>query len=210
MLEQAHTEKLIKETAKTVFFQKGFLKATTQEIADEAGVNRALIHYYFRSREQLLDTLLEEAVLEKRAKMRAIFTSDSPLRTKIWQYIDMIIDRGIDYPHLENFMISEMARRQDKMKLFCTQDRVKSDELIKKDLEEEIKKGKIAPVTAQHFIINMISMCNYPLLAKSILQTIHGMTDAAYKKFLLDRKQIIFNTLFNEVVPEENVVPTKK
>ena len=48
--EEVHTEKLIKQKAKILFFQKGFLNATTQEIADEAGVNRALIHYYFRSR----------------------------------------------------------------------------------------------------------------------------------------------------------------
>ncbi len=62
--ENAQTEQLIKDTAKHLIFQKGVLKATTQQIADEAGVNRALIHYYFRSREQLLDTLLQEAILD--------------------------------------------------------------------------------------------------------------------------------------------------
>jgi AcrR family transcriptional regulator len=74
--EEAHqTQRLIKEKAKILFFQKGFLDATTQEIADEAGVNRALIHYYFRSREQLLQTLLDETLQEKRDKIRAILTS---------------------------------------------------------------------------------------------------------------------------------------
>ena len=64
--EEIQTEKLIKEKAKILFFQKGFLNATTQEIADEAGVNRALIHYYFRSRELMLDTLLDETLKEKK------------------------------------------------------------------------------------------------------------------------------------------------
>lgn len=200
MSEQAHTEKLIKETARIVFFQRGLLKATTQEIADEAGVNRALIHYYFRSREQLLDTLLEEAMMEKKEKMKAIFSSNDSLQVKIRQYIDMIIDRGINYPYLENFMISEMAVRPDKMKEYCNKDRVRAFDLIKDQLEAEISKGKIAPITPQNFMINLTSMCNYPFLAKSILQTVHGMTDAAYKKFLLDRKEVIFSTLFNEPV----------
>ena len=68
-------EKLIKKTAKTLFFQNGFLKATTQEIADEAGVNRALIHYYFRSRELMIETLLDETLLEKKKRMRTILSS---------------------------------------------------------------------------------------------------------------------------------------
>jgi AcrR family transcriptional regulator len=93
--EEAHqTQRLIKEKAKILFFQKGFLDATTQEIADEAGVNRALIHYYFRSREQLLQTLLDETLQEKRDKIRAILTSNILFREKIVSYITAIADYG--------------------------------------------------------------------------------------------------------------------
>ena len=67
--EEAQTEKLIKQKAKILFFQKGFLNATTQEIADEAGVNRALIHYYFRSRDLMLEALLDETLQEKRDRV---------------------------------------------------------------------------------------------------------------------------------------------
>src|SRR6478752_531466 len=165
MSEQAQTEQLIKKTAKKVFFQKGFLDATTQEIADEAGVNRALIHYYFRSREQLLDTLIEESVREKKEKMRAILTSSLTFREKIAQYIDVMIDRGIEYPYMENFLITEMARKPEQMKLLCAIDKVKSSDLIKKELEEEIANGSEAPVTSQHFMINLSSMCAYPVIA---------------------------------------------
>lgn len=203
MPEQVQTEMLIRKTARQLFFQKGFLKATTQQIADEAGVNRALIHYYFRSREQLLDTLLEESVVEKKEKLRSILTSSLTFREKIAKYIDVIIDRGIEYPFLDNFIATEMARHPEKLKILCAKDRFKSDELIQKDLDEEIKNGNIAPITAQHFMINLSSLCAYPLLAKSIIQTVHGMSDAAYKKFLVDRKQVIFRTLFNEAIPAE-------
>ncbi len=54
-------------------------------------------------------------------------------------------------------------------------------------------------------MVNLISLCNYPLLAKSVIQTIHGLTDTAYRKFLLERKHIIFRTIFDEDMPELNV-----
>jgi len=203
MSEQAQTEQLIKKTAKKVFFQKGFLDATTQEIADEAGVNRALIHYYFRSREQLLDTLIEESVREKKEKMRAILTSSLTFREKIAQYIDVMIDRGIEYPYMENFLITEMARKPEQMKVLCAVDKIKSSDLIKKELEEEIAQGRIAPVTAQHFMINLSSMCAYPVIAKPIFQMVHGMSDNDYKKFLLERKQVIYTSIFNEPLPKK-------
>jgi len=203
--EEAQTEKLIKEKAKILFFQKGFLNATTQEIADEAGVNRALIHYYFRSRELMLEALLDETLQEKRDRVRSVLTSDLPFREKIANYIDTIVDYGLKYPYLDNFIISETARRPEKVKLFCAKDRFRSSDLIREALDHEIKKGKIAPISAEHFMVNLISLCNYPLLAKSVIQTIHGLTDTAYRKFLLERKHIIFRTIFDEDMPELNI-----
>jgi len=200
--DEIQTENLIKQKAKILFFQKGFLNATTQEIADEAGVNRALIHYYFRSREQLLDLLLHETLKEKKEKVRKVLTSGIPFREKIANFIDTIVDYGLAYPYLDNFIISETARSPEKVEVFCSMDRVKSSDLIREELELEINNGKIAPISAEHFMINLSALCNYPLLAKAVLQTIHGMTDAAYRKFLLDRKQIIYRTIFNEEMPE--------
>jgi TetR/AcrR family transcriptional regulator len=200
--EEAQTEKLIKEKAKILFFQKGFLDATTQEIADEAGVNRALIHYYFRSREQMLDMLLDETLLEKRERVRGILASDYPFREKIARYIDTVMDYGLTYPYLDNFIISETARHPDKVREFCSKDKLKSSELIREGLEAEIKKKKIGPISPEHFMINLSSMCHYPLLAKSVLQAVHGLTDTAYRKFLLERKRVIYMTIFNEEMPE--------
>lgn len=196
--QQEHTEEIIKEKAKILFFQKGFLNATTQEIADEAGVNRALIHYYFRSREQLMETLLEETVMLKKVRARAILTAEVPFHKKIANYIEAMVDHGLTYPYLENFLITEIARNPERIKLLCFRDKIRSSDLIRDGLKEEIKKGSIAAISAEQFMLNLSSMCNYPFLAKSVIQNIHGMSDAQYGKFLLERKKIIFNTLFNE------------
>jgi TetR/AcrR family transcriptional regulator len=208
--DEAHTEELIKEKARALFFQKGFLNATTQEIADEAGVNRALIHYYFRSREQMLDVLLDETIQEKKKRARAILNSNLSFREKIARYIDTIVDYGLTYPYLENFIISETARRPEKIKLICAQDKVRSSDLIRKELEAEIAAGRLGPMSAEQFMVNLAALCNYPLLAKSVLQIIHGMSDTAYRKFLGERKQIIFRTIFNEEMPDINTTPNSQ
>lgn len=201
--ESLQTQTLIKEKAKKLFFQKGFLDATTQEIADEAGVNRALIHYYFKSRDQMLDLLLEETILEKKERVSKILSSDLPFRQKIARYIDTVVDHGLEYPYLENFIVSETARHPDKVKNLCTRYPTKSTDLIREQLEQEIKKKKLLPISPEHFMVNLIALCNYPLLSKSVLKTVHGMTDTAYKKFLLERKKVIYSTIFGEDMPEK-------
>lgn len=202
-VDTAQTERLIKEKARLLFFQKGFLNATTQQIADEAGVNRALIHYYFRSREHMLEILLEETVQEKRERVRAILSSAAPFHLKIANYINVLVDYGLKYPYLDNFVIHETARRPDRTKLLCSRDRVRSSDLLRHDLEQEIAAGRLTPISAEHFVINLVALINYPLLAKGILQTIHGMSDAAYRRFLAERKRIIYRTIFGTEMPED-------
>lgn len=203
--DEVQTEQLIKEKARNLFFQKGILNATTQEIADEAGVNRALIHYYFRSREQMVETLVDETISEKKHRIRTILSLDLPFRQRIALFIHVVVDYSLAYPHLENFIISEMARHPDKLKAICSRDKVKSTDLIREDLEIEIRHKRIAPITPEHFMVNLSAMCHYPLLAKSILQVVHGMTDAGYRKFLLERKKAIYATIFNEEMPDVSV-----
>jgi len=177
------------------------LDATTQEIADEAGVNRALIHYYFRSREQLMDTLLVEAVNEKRERARTILSSALPFREKISLFIDIVVEHGLKYPFLDNFIIAETARNPERVKMLCLPPKTRSADLLRKDLEEEIAQGRMLPISAENFVINLLSLCNYPLLAKTVIQNMHGMSDATYRKFLHDRKEIIYRALFHEPLP---------
>jgi len=200
-IEEAQTEQLIKEKAKEIFFKKGLLKATTQEIADEAGVNRALIHYYFRSREHMLGILLDEALEEKRERVKSILSFDLPFREKIAKYIDAIITYNMKYPYLENFIISETVRNKDRTEAYCARNKSRSSDLIRDQLAEEIAMGRLAPITPEHFLVNLLGLCNYPLLAKPVLKTIHGMTEEAYHEFLLERKKVIYMTIFNEEMP---------
>ncbi len=205
MIEVAHTEQLIKNTAKRVFFQKGLLKATTQQIADEAGVNRALINYYFRSRDLLFKKVLEEAVNETRDKVDSIFNSDEPFKVKISKYLDVFIDRNAEFPYIQNFIITEIMQDPEKMKEHFSQKRNHMLKHIVPPLKKEIENGTLKPVDPEHFIVNMMSMCSYPLVAKPFIQNMFSYDDKMYKKFLKERKQVIYKVLFNEDLPEEHI-----
>jgi len=195
------TETLIKETAKRVFFQKGLINATTQQIADEAGVNRALINYYFRSRDQLFKAVLKDAVDETRSKVDAIFNSDEPFKKKISRYLDVFIDRNAQFPYIQNFIITEIMQDPEKMKEHFSRKRNHLMKHIVPPLKEEIEKGHIAPIDPEHFIVNMMSMCSYPLVAKPFIQNMFSYDDKMYKKFLQERKRVIYKVLFNEELP---------
>lgn len=196
--EQTQTEKLIKDTAKRVFFQKGHIQATTQEIADEAGVNRALIHYYFRNREHLLSEVFQDAIVESRTKTQEIFASNDSFKNKISKYLDVFIYRNVNYPYIQNFIINEITKSPEKTKDFLRQKREGILKAILPQLNEEIQKGNIEPIKMEHFMVNLMSMCSYPLIAKPLIQNIFGFDENAYKHFLKERKRAIYKVLFNE------------
>lgn len=206
MSETPQTETLIKETAKRVFFQKGLLNATTQQIADEAGVNRALIHYYFRSRDQLFKAVLEEAVNETRNKVDSIFNSDEPFKVKISKYLDVFIDRNAEFPYIQNFIITEIMSDPEKMKEHFSRKRNHMLKHIVPPLKKEIESGNMEPIDPEHFIVNMMSMCSYPLVAKPFIQNMFSYDDKMYRKFLKERKQVIYKVLFNEDLPVDQPI----
>ena len=100
-LQDTDTELLIKDTAKKVFFGEGRFNATTQEIADAAGVNRTLINYYFRSRDALFQKVFEEAQIEEFSITKQIVDSNLPLKEKMSQHLDTFFEQAKKYPYLE-------------------------------------------------------------------------------------------------------------
>ncbi|HTG55334.1 MAG TPA: TetR/AcrR family transcriptional regulator [Niabella sp.] len=200
-LGQLETRELIKETARRLFFQKGHVKATTQEIADEAGINRALIHYYFGSRDLLFEKVLAETMWSRTDEIESIFATNDSLRIKISRFIDVFIDNHIDFPYLENFLITEMAKAPERLKQLQPDKRGRITAIVYRQLEEEIAAGLIGYITIEHFMVNLMALCNYPLLAMPVLQTILGMDEKAYREFLSERKKVVYRAIFNEDLP---------
>ena len=188
------TEELIKETAKKMFFTEGKFYATTQEIADEAKVNRTLINYYFRSRNNLINIIFDEAKMVSHEKSRAIFDRDKDIKDLIAEFIDDSLNTAIQYPYLETYIVTQM-NKQDA----CVFERNDMKEVTKaflSRLEEEMENGRIDKMEPIQFLLNMISLINFPLTVRPLIQQNLDINDKDYKRILSERKEIILNTLF--------------
>ena len=196
----SQAEELIKETAMRIFFVEGRLHATTQVIAKEAGVNRGLIYYYFQSRDQLFEVVFKEAFLVVRSRMRELFLSKRiSFRKKISEFVELSIDQSLKYPYLEMFLITEM-NRDDSTLLVPLREDLRKEMLhnIEEELKEEIKKGSVPRMSAEQFLLNVMSLCVYPSLYKPMMQQMINIDDAGYLKMVQERKSLIMKVLFKD------------
>ncbi|MDH2206083.1 MULTISPECIES: TetR/AcrR family transcriptional regulator [Empedobacter] len=191
------TEELIKETAKKMFFTEGKFHATTQEIADEAKVNRTLINYYFRSRNNLINIIFDEAKMVSHEKSRAIFDRDKDIKDLIGEFIEDSIATSIKYPYLETYIVTEMNKNNTMCSKLMKDDLDVVVNVFYERLEEEMEKGTIKKMEPLQFLLNMISLVNYPFTIRPLLQLDLKLSDEDFKRILSDRKEIILNTLFN-------------
>lgn len=193
------TEELIKETAKRIFFTEGKLHATTQDIADAAGVNRALLHYYFRSRDILFDIVFKEAIEQMHCKMEVVMADGVDLKDRIRKLIHNFTEMSLQYPFLEAFVITEMIRNPDKRKEFKP-DMMEQTEKIQafyNELEQAMNSGQMAKVSPVDFLINLISLMAYPILARPMLQDLFKMDDNQWNQYIEQRAKNLPDLIFN-------------
>ena len=108
-LKAQPTEDKILEAAKEVFMKYGLYGARMQDIADTAGINKALLHYYFRSKEKLFDKIFEGALVKYFQQMDVLSDSSLPIKQRVFKYIDNIIDFYAEYPQMSMFIIKEIS-----------------------------------------------------------------------------------------------------
>ena len=104
-LKDASTEEKIMEAAKIVFMKYGLYGARMQDIADKAGINKALLHYYFRSKERLFDKIFEQALSRYFDNMQVWTDETLSLKEKIFKFIESIIDFYAEYPEMSTSLL---------------------------------------------------------------------------------------------------------
>ena len=193
--KQIDTEALIKQKAKQLFFGEGQFKATTQEIADAAGVNRTSINYYFRSIDNLFNIVFEEAMIKMNEKHYSILLSEIPFREKLELWLDDELASAIQYPFLEIYIVSQLQSK------CCTNMRKKNDvqlahQALEKDLKIEIENGRIKPISTTQFMINIASLVSFPMCMRPLLMDSFSLSDEEFNQIIKERKQIILDTIF--------------
>jgi TetR/AcrR family transcriptional regulator len=183
------TEQHIKEVAKRVFFKEGRFDARLHEIAKAAAVNKALLHYYFKDRERLLQTVYEEALGASFLKMFELLMEDKPFEKKVENAVGHMCKQLEEFPFIEAFIVSQVnaAGRQGAMALPVRS----AKEFTKKflpEVKEYLLRNKIG-VTPEQFIVNMMALCAYPTSTKPVIMGIFNYNEKAFSKFLAERKR---------------------
>lgn len=194
-LKNTGTEQLIKETARKILFSEGKLHATTQEIADAAGVNRTALHYYFRSRDLLVAAVFQDAMQSLSARLDACMNTDLPFRTKTEHLIELFLKDMIAFPYQETFLVTEI-NTLGKDLLGNIQSAPINRYL--KEAEEEMLKGEIQQMDPAHFLMNLFSLLSYPLIMAPLYKQLFRMNDKKFNGLIKERRDIILGMLFRK------------
>lgn len=197
-VKDCKTEQHIKDTARCVFLKEGKMLATTQDIADAAGVNRTLLHYYFRSRDSLFDVVFIEALTELREKVHGVIGSKVDFRQKIENLLDVFIEALTELPYLETFITLHLNQEPEKCKdLFVHlpggKERLKC---FLKEIQQEMEKGTIPEMKPLNYFINVFALMAYPYVARPMFKNIFDLNDSAFNKLMPERKNVIMSLLF--------------
>ncbi|MFD1144384.1 TetR/AcrR family transcriptional regulator [Larkinella insperata] len=198
---EQNTEQKIKEAAKKVFLERGFDGAKLRHIAEEAGTTMAMVNYYFRSKEQLFQSIFLETMGLFLGRIIAILNEEVPLEIKVWKVVDNYTDFLHANPHVPVFVLSELQKDSSEIFEKLNVKNMIETAYFTKQLHQEGEKGAIRNVKPLQLIVTMLGSLIFPFMAKPIVAYIGGMDNVAYRAFLEERKVIVFETIMAYLKP---------
>ncbi len=201
---QEKTEEKILKAAEEVFQKKGMTGARMQEIADTAGINKALLHYYYRTKDKLFEKVINMAFSKFFPRVINIMGSGISVFEKIEVFVSNYLDLIAKHPFIPGFVINELNRNpQILISLFEKNIRLKEEGLIDKfniQLQEEVEQGIIKPIDARNLMVNIVGLCIFPIVAKPIVQgVIFGNDKKQYNDFLKQRKEHVIDFVISSI-----------
>ncbi|MES2798840.1 MAG: TetR/AcrR family transcriptional regulator [Bacteroidota bacterium] len=196
MGENCKTDIQIKDLAKEFFFAKGHLQSSVQELADFAGVNRTLINYYFRSKENLFQIIYWEMIYEMRQSLSTIYACELNFEKKVDAIIDYLIEQKESYPFLEIFNVQESFKITSKIETIIRPEALPEFKTFLKEIKAEMKKGKLKKTEPKLFMIHLFALISYPIIMNPVLQKILEISEDENKQIRKERKKAIKELLF--------------
>jgi len=202
-IKEKPTEELILDAAMKVFTRKGFAAARMEEIAKEAGINRALLHYYYRDKQTMFNLIFESRFKEFFKGLFVIFEADNvSLFDKISRMIDHEISTLTRHPDLARFIITEIAQTPDLLIEYGKKLGVNPRlfiEAFEKQVSKEVDEGKIKPIEGKQLLINIMSLCIYPFVAKPVIQTMMTVDETTFYQMTELRKKEVSDFIINAI-----------
>lgn len=197
------TEAKIQDAARRVFIAKGFNGCSSREIAKEAGMNVALVNYYFKSKSHLFEIIISSVMKEFTLSLVDVFKSNLSLVNKIRILIEKEYDFLSKHPEIPNFIINELGKK-DKSFFDCLDiaSDIKATNIFAQ-VDEAQKNGEMRKIDLVSIMLLLMSNCHFPFMAKPMIQTIHSLEDDAFKEHLMIHKQYVTEMLIHYLFPSK-------
>lgn len=199
-IKKDNTEEKILNAAQTVFIHKGMDGARMQEIADEAGINKALLHYYFRTKQKLFDAIFKKVFSQILPNLMEMVHSELPLEEKLGIFLEKYMDMLLKNPFLPTFVIKEMNRDPEFLASILKSNGIHPNEIFLM-FDKEMKAGKIRKMDPREILVNILGLCIFPVVAKPLLTIMFFENDKnAYKEFIIKRKETVKEFILNSIL----------
>jgi len=190
------TEQRILDAAHTVFLRHGTAGARMQDIAAQAGVNQALLHYYFRTKARLSEAVFRRAAAQLLPRVIHVMASDEDLEQKVARVVTLELDHLSRTPQLPGYIISELTHHPERLRQLLSEVTGMTPEdirprvftTLRQQLDAAVRAGTMRPIEPEQFMVNLISLCIFPFAARPMLEALLGMNPQGFERFI-DRRR---------------------
>jgi TetR/AcrR family transcriptional regulator len=196
-------EERILSAATEEFSENGFYGARTQAIADAAGVNKAMLHYYFRSKENLYARVIQAAFKKTMTRVGQSWLGPGPLKARAEMVVDSYMESYEENPALLKIILREVVDGGKRLKKSVQ--KLKKAEIPREGhtplqmVQEAARELGLPPGEMIHFLVNLIGMCVVSFTSPILLETILDVDVSDMKGFLRDRRKAIKATVFSSL-----------
>ena len=193
-----NTESQILKAAREIFIAKGLDGARMQEIADLAGINKALLHYYFRTKEKLFEAVFIEVAANLFPAIKQVLAAELAIKEKITFFVKVYLTGISENPFIPAFVINTLNSDPDRFLKYLMKSGINPRQL-QNQIDKEAALGLIRPVKAEHLVVNIVAMCIFPFVARPILQTMFSMNNEEYQIYLESRQNEIVDFVLKAI-----------
>lgn len=187
--DEIPTEEKIIEAATKLFIQKGFDGTKTRDIAEEAGLNIASLHYYFRSKEKLFEIVASKAIQELSNKLTQVLGEDLELDEKIQKFVSVYSDFLLDNPYLPLFVLTEAQSNPERFE--SVMDIKTKLSTLQKQLDQLKEQGAIIDIDIRQFFITLAGLTVFPFIGRSFIQAGGIYDDQGFEEMIEERKKMV-------------------
>ena len=209
MPKDRDTEARILAAARTVFIRRGSSGARLQEIAAEAGVNQALVHYYFGSKDELAERVFIEAAQQFVPALAPMPVPGMALEDLITAFVQGYIDAVRQAPFIPGYIISEATQHPERLETLMRaaigtvprEITARTIPVIERMIAERVAQGTMRPMNLQQLMINVMALTVFPFVARPMLSAAFALDDDGFQRFLDERREDLPRFILNALRP---------